>query len=152
MGKGRVALWVCGVALAGCEARRADPRYKVQPETVEDTVAGLTWQRATSDNMALAKAEEYCAGLTLDGYGGFRVPMLGELLSVTRKVRVYDALRGKPAIDRVAFPNTPNVRFWALPPPDVPRNSLKAYSVDFADGAHDNLSTPGDGHRVRCVR
>ena len=139
--------------MVACEPKKADPRYELHEETVKDTVTGLTWQRRSpDDNATLQVHQDYCANVILDGYSGFRVPTIKELRGITRKVRVYEALRQKPAIDRVAFPGTPTVNFWAVPEADNPKVGVKAWVVDFSDGTSNNLVTPFEGYRVRCVR
>ena len=152
--------WQClgvvllSLALGGgaCEPKTAAANYTVNTETVTDATTGLTWERTVnSGSVVLSKAHEYCAGLTLDGWSGFRVPRVMELRSIVRRVRVFEALKNKPAIDGIAFPNTAPAVHWALPEEDNP-NKVKAYVVDFSDGTFNNLVTEFESHVVRCVR
>jgi hypothetical protein len=54
--------------------------------------------------MTYAAAVTYCGGLSLSG-GGWRVPTGPELRGLVEAI--YD-----PAIDPIAFPNTPTDLFW----------------------------------------
>jgi cysteine-rich repeat protein len=85
--------------------------------TVTDTITGLVWQRDGSgtrtgcsgpDNLTCewAEAKAYCASLTLGGITGWRLPAMMELSTIV------DFTKADPAIDPMAFPNTPADYFW----------------------------------------
>ena len=120
--------------------------------TVTDTITYLVWQRdgsgtragcSGSGNLTCAwnEAKAYCAGLTLGGVSGWRLPAWMELLTIV------DMTTSNPSIDATAFPNTPAEDFWTSSPlvgyPGV------AWYVSFKYGFYDN---GGTGYRVRCVR
>ncbi|MBI5493441.1 MAG: DUF1566 domain-containing protein [Deltaproteobacteria bacterium] len=138
-------LALCLLLLAACEPTKPDPRYELTDDTVRDSATNLTWLRQAGENMSLERAEAYCTER------GFRLPTVGELRTLVKKVRVWEALKGKPAIDRVAFPSTPTVNFWALPEPGADPK-IKGWIVDFSDGTSHNLIQKFETYRVRCVR
>jgi len=119
-------------------------RYEVSDETVRDSQTGLLWQRSVSaDGYTWAQATAYCAGLTLAGQSGWRVPMVKELRSLV------DERRSRPAIDEAAFPGTPVEEFWtAVPHASDP--SLTWVVSFYSGGVYQGLS--GNLSRVRCVR
>jgi cysteine-rich repeat protein len=94
----------------GCSAtcqRTASTRYEVAPDglTARDTTTGLTCQRGQSPtSMTYAAAVTSCSGLSLT-VEGWRLPSGPELRGLVDAT--YD-----PAIDPVAYPNTPADLFW----------------------------------------
>ena len=133
--------------------------------TVTDTITGLVWQSDGSSTRTgcsgigdevctWAEAKAYCAGLTLDGLSGWRLPALMELTTIV------DLTRTSPSIDPTAFPNTPGGGgpFWTSSPdnapwvssPDAPLSGL-ARSVLFDDGSLYSEGVNSDS-LVRCVR
>lgn len=81
-------------------------RYTVEGDSPDDQVTdnrtGLVWQRmASSSTYNWDTAQAYCAELSLGGVTGWRVPSVKELLTIV------DDVRRNPAIDPLAFPNTP---------------------------------------------
>ena len=118
-------------------------RTTISTETVFDKDTGLTWQRAVdASSYTQNQAMEYCDGLALAG-GGWRLPSIKELQTIV------DESKYKPAIDPIAFPNTPSTSFWS--------SSLyagvwsNAWYVGFDDGHVYNGSVESPLH-VRCVR
>jgi Protein of unknown function (DUF1566) len=105
-------------------------RYRVAGDEATDQATGLIWQRTPSPTqytpMTLATA---CAA-------PYRLPTVNELLSLV------DFTRSMPAIDPVAFPNTPGADFYAAP------NEFNS-SVNFATG---ELNVYEDMAYARCVR
>ncbi len=88
--------------------------YSIGTDAVTDNYTGLMWQRAKSPTLLdHAAAVTYCAGLTLDGTSGWRLPSLNELASTVNEAKVGGA------IVAAAFPNNPNgckdpmYWFWA---------------------------------------
>lgn len=141
-------------ALAG-EAAQRKQRFVVDAKglTVTDTRTGLVWQRdgsgprpncAHSPFCTWAEAVAYCSGLALDG-PGWRLPTRDELESILNK------RASGPAIDKKAFPDTPEDWFWTSSP--YRGRSAQAWVVFFTPGGEPshvgvNVSIP----RVRCVR
>lgn len=112
--------------------------------TVYDTKTKLTWQRAVpATQYGWTAAKSTCAGLSLNG-AGWRVPTIGELLSI-----VDFSQPAGPYVDPTAFPGTPADVFWCSTP--VAGDSTAAWSVFFDTGfAYGTTrSTP---IYVRCVR
>jgi hypothetical protein len=121
------------------------PSYDVgAADVVVDRVTGLTWQRVVSaDSYGWSEAADHCACLTLAGHDDWRLPTRIELVSL------IDVRRQSPAIDPLAFPDTPSTWFWtSSPAADVPG---AAWYVAFFDGDthHMDVETP---YRARCVR
>lgn len=110
--------------------------------TVQDNVTGLLWQQTVSDpTYSSTDAATYCAELALAG-SGWRVPTRIELQSIT------DHTRTSPAINVIAFPDSPGGFFltatpWAVRTPPV-------WGTNFYEGLSSNNLTPPA--RVRCVR
>src|SRR5215471_9120552 len=72
-----------------------------------DRVTGLMWQRNLDDRlMAFAEAKQSCARMALGGYADWRLPSRIELVSI------LDVTRTQPAINVIAFPQTPSDWFW----------------------------------------
>jgi hypothetical protein len=118
--------------------------YDIGAESVIDLGTLLTWQRAVP-NLVLSfdAAATYCAGLTLAGKTGWRVPSLPELLTL-----VDDRAEAAPLIDRVAFPETPSDAFWTASYfGGTPGLSWQVY-FDRGNGLY---GLPSATFRVRCV-
>ncbi len=118
-------------------------RYDIQTEVVRDLNTHLTWQRMIpAGTFSFDAATRLCADLALGGHDDWRVPSMQEFQSIV------DENRSLPAIDVVAFPDTPNGFWsgtrWAGTP-------LLAWHVDFDTGsaAYDTGTT---NYHVRCVR
>jgi hypothetical protein len=120
--------------------------YAAGVTLVVDTVTQLRWERTvSSSSYTQADAQTYCAGLTLGGQTGWRLPSVLELVSIT------DDSRSLPAIDPVAFPSTPSEDFWTSSPlASAP--SVAAWMVNFGGGAPSQSYDLSEMHRVRCVR
>jgi hypothetical protein len=122
--------------------------------TVTDTITGLVWQRdgsgtrtgcSGSSNLTCtwAEAKAYCAGLTLGGLSGWRLPAVMELRTIV------DVTRTNPLVDPAAFPSTPSAYFWTSSPSAGPPGF--AWYVSFHLGySYDDVV--GYLNRVRCVR
>ena len=129
--------------------------------TVTDTITGLVWQSdgsstrtgcsGSSDVLCTwAEATTYCAGLTLGGLSGWRLPAVMELTTIV------DLTRTSPSIDPTTFPNTPAMDFWTSSPDTSPYyapslSGRSARSVLFDDGSLGSDGVDNDT-RVRCVR
>ena len=88
------------------------------------------------------EAQAYCAGLTLDG-SGWRLPTLTELPSIA------DFTVAGPAINQIAFPNTPAEVFWTSSP--YAGSSGYAWLGSFNYGGAESADV-SNSYRVRCVR
>ena len=76
-------------------------------EVAVDRITGLMWQRnAGATPMTFAGAKQECDRLALAGYDDWRLPSRIELVSI------LDLSRVEPAIDPIAFPQTPSDWFW----------------------------------------
>ena len=157
-----VALWPVAPPAA---APRCYPTSRFVVQTgglVQDTLTQLVWQQdgsgtrtgcSGSGNLTCtwAEAQAYCAGLTLGGLSGWRLPSVKELSSLVDFTVAYPG----PAINATAFPNTPSAVFWTSAPylgtPVYPSSSGYAWRVSFYDGSS-NDGDAGNSHRVRCVR
>ena len=118
-------------------------RYEVRAQQVRDVATGLLWQRiAPSKAFQFEAALAYCGHLRLGGKKGWRVPSLGELLTL------IDERAGAPMIDRTAFPKTPGEPFWSSS--TFANGSDLAWYVrfDHGNGLYGRLVEP---FRVRCV-
>jgi hypothetical protein len=114
------------------------------PDVVLDSVTQLTWQRQLSDRTySWSEARSYCSCLTLGGYDDWQVPSRVELVSIV------DFTRQDPALDPLAFPDTPFEWFWSSS--TVAGEDGLAWYVAFWDG-NTHSSTTDSSYRVRCVR
>jgi hypothetical protein len=120
------------------------PRYAVAADgaSVLDLGTGLTWQRAVGSPRTWDAARTTCKSLALAG-GGWRLPDMKELQTL------IDERRTDPAIDPVAFPDTPGEGFWTSPP--LAATPPFAWFVSFEGGIAYN-SDAGHLYNVRCVR
>ena len=140
-----IALLVCGRE-RHARADAPEGRYVITDTTVKDRQTKLTWQRVVdSQPRSLDNAKQYCQNLPLEG-GGWRLPGLKELLSLV------DPTRWNPAIDVLAFPDTPAGLFWSSTPNADTEYDLHAWSVDFYDGTTTLSREAYDDLAVRCVR
>ena len=144
-----IALAACLLAMPESADAGAPPgQYTLSATTVLDLKTGLIWQRAVdpgSYNWVAALA--YCEGLTLDSKSDWRLPSLHELESIV------DDSTHDPAIDLVAFPETPVDQFWSSSPfAPFPNSNGYAWSVWFKDGSSTNFGGVSFPGRVRCVR
>jgi len=130
--------------------------YTVDSGEVTDHYTGLVWQQRFSPGlMEWDAAPAYCAGLTLNGHTGFRVPTLGELSSTVNEAKVGGAIVAS------AFPGNPNgckdpkYWFWAA---EASKVGGTAWGLSYCDGFTGyNVGKSGDWNyfptaNVRCVR
>jgi hypothetical protein len=107
-----------------------------QNGTVLDAVTGLLWQQAVSSALTWSEAKQHCTP-------PWQLPTAIELVSL------IDYTRFDPAIDPVAFPDTPVEIFWSATA-SYPSTTYGVV-VDFADG-FTAADPEGIAHPVRCVR
>ena len=136
----------CGAALAPAPLQAEAPpgRYTIGANgTVFDTKTQLTWQRSPlSDPAAWADAGDKCDKLKSADLT-WRLPTVNELQSLV------DESRTNPAIDPLAFPDTPAAAFWTSTGV-AGFQSLWAWTVSFADGTT-SYSTLSSTVYIRCV-
>jgi hypothetical protein len=116
----------------------------VKSTIVEDNVTRLVWQRGSSPaRLTHAEAVAYCQQLEAGACDDWRLPSMIELVSIT------DLSVQSPAINQVAFPNTPPDLFWTATP--FAAGATEAWIVSFAysDPNRDALTT---SWYARCVR
>ncbi len=141
-----------------CGAGECDPlcvdvgRYEANPDIVFDTANGRRmWQRRAAVRLAHDAAASYCAGLTLQGIGGWRLPTTQELMGIRYKPGGLFGGGGRrhyciPCVDQAAFPETPAEAFWT----SRSEADGTAWYVGFDDGrAHKDVKS--DPQWVRCV-
>jgi len=109
---------------------------------VTDNATGLEWQDdAVGSSMNWDAAQTHCAGLSIDG-GGWRVPTVEELVSITDKSRV------DPSIDPL-FQNVTSRSYWSST--IGASDSTAAWTVNFNHG-NDGWGSKTVITYVRCVR
>jgi uncharacterized protein DUF1566 len=107
-------------------AAAARPDYQVAGGTVTDPATGLVWQRAASASLTPKAADDYCAGLSLDGRA-WRLPTLRELSSTVDETRVA------PAVDVDAFPETAK-NDWYWTSTGAAPEAGKRWALNYNDG------------------
>ncbi len=141
---------------AGEYAVEPEQHYSIEGDVVTDNYTGLVWQRGRSPAlMPFSEAESYCAALTLNGEGGFRVPALNELASTVNEAKVGGAI-----VDE-AFPGNPvgckepQYWFWAK---EASKVGGEGWGLSYCDGFTGwNVGASGAWNyfptaNVRCVK
>jgi hypothetical protein len=122
----------------------AKPRYDIEAAEVRDIDTGLRWQREIADKaVTFDAAQQHCARLKSSGGGRWRVPTLGELLTLV------DERAKSPMIDRAAFSKAEGLPFWSSSTFANGRELAWYVRFDRGDGLYGRLS---ETFRVRCVR
>ena len=111
--------------------------------TVTDTNTGLMWQQSTTGIVNWQSALAECEGLTLGGYGDWRLPNRRELNSIV------DYTLYNPAVSETYFPNTVAFYYWSST--TYTYYIYGAWQVHFKFG-EDSWSYKSDGGYVRAVR
>lgn len=140
-----VALLLGSAALASVgKASPAPGHFAIGTDgTVADRRTGLRWQRAQAPStMTQPQAVTYCADLVLGGFDDWRLPAVGEL------VTLVDEQRTNPAIDSSAFPGTTANYFWTSTPY---AGGTYVWRVNFLVGDLYG-EDPTLAYYVRCVR
>jgi hypothetical protein len=114
------------------------------PDVAKDRVTGLSWQRAVdAKGYPMRQGAAYCRGLTLGGHHDWRLPEVIELVSIA------DTSRAEPAVDPVAFANTPSMNFWSSQT-DITQD-IFGWFVSFKTGGVYVGDPAIHLGRVRCV-
>jgi hypothetical protein len=117
---------------------------------MRDARTGLEWQHAIdTQDRTLAAARDYCTNLPLPG-GRFRLPTRAELDTITDMTVRPPSVSVPSAIDQVAFPGTPGLRFWTSSA--SVRTPGFQWVVHFLNGSFDSQPPTAAAVRVRCVR
>lgn len=132
---------------SGNDGAVGGPRFVDQGDgTVIDTANRLQWSKATLTPKCISQhdALKLCEGLSLAGYGDWRLPTRAELLTLV------DDTRHEPAINVDAFPDTKNDWYWTSTVCAWP--SSLAWCVGFALGYCSLGSRVSLDGLVRAVR
>jgi len=132
---------------SGNDGAVGGPRFVDQGDgTVIDTVNRLQWSKATLTPKCISQhdALKLCEGLSLAGYGDWRLPTRAELLTLV------DDTRDQPAINVDAFPDTKSDWYWTSTV--CAWSSSLAWFVFFSRGSCSYGSRGGSGGLVRAVR
>lgn len=109
---------------------------------------GITWEAKPTEKREFAATftwEAACViGHFFAGHADWRVPTVDELISL------IDLSQYDPAIDSVAFPNSPSGSFWTCSSSAGDRACV--WHVDFFTGSAHTTSTPSLHFPVRLVR
>ncbi len=133
------ASWPLPDPSGGAHART----FALSDEVATDSLTQLAWQRNLPQRtFTWPEAEQYCACLSLEGHDDWQLPSRMELVSIV------DYTKHDPAIDEVAFPNTPLEWFWSASPVV---GGTRYWYVGFFDG-DTHANTTDQEFRVRCVR
>jgi hypothetical protein len=121
----------------------AGPRFADNADgTVTDMKTGLIWQKEPpSQPYTHAEATEYCDGLNLAGYGDWRLPEVGELLSIME----FD--RRDPSLDPI-FEARPDQFYWSSS--IFTKDTGLYWTVHFGSGTDPEPSR--EERQVRAVR
>ena len=146
---------LCGGATwAACPSYATAERFQISADGTEvtDLQTGLTWARCsegqswsggtcTGDPSFLSHEN---ALSTAKQRSGWRLPSVKELSALADRGCV------NPAIDRTAFPNTPNKLYWSSTPYVVGADT-SSWSVNFVSG-NVGFSMRYDNLAVRLVK
>lgn len=131
--------------------------------TVTDSITGLLWERAGSDERkgctgtndvsgdacTWSEAVSYCGSLNLGGLTGWRLPTVMELTTIV------DYTRSDPCIDPTVFPNTSIMMFWTSSSYSGGDQSWKPVLGIYFDAGYTTAASTQripDRGGVRCVR
>jgi len=147
--RGAIALTSLALLIAPAHAAPSPGRYQVGPDTVEDRLTGLTWQRQmTADPYNHPDAIQHCNALSLDGQG-WRLPAVSELLSLV------DSARTNPALDPTVFPQPESWSGWTWASTIVAGSNPPVgwtMSLGTNGAILPSLSLTSESYVIRCVR
>jgi hypothetical protein len=113
---------------------------------------GLMWQKEDDNTKRKWKdAIKYCKGLSLGGYTDWRLPYIGEFISIGYGGYgiLKDNKRITPKINTTYFPNTKSSSYWSSA---IMNGSSYAWQVYLGDGGGISESDESSYYYVRCVR
>ncbi len=127
------------------------PAFRVNGNgTVTDLVTGLQWQQADGGEMKWDGAAGYCAGLTLGGVTGWRLPYAQELFTIQNHGV------SNPSLDTAVFTRSNAEYWWAIEPRADSTTIAWAANAGGGIGAHPVTETVSAGgtkrFHARCVR
>lgn len=139
---GSSTLRIVLLALLAVAAAPPDRYEFPSPGVVLDTRTMLVWQRVVDPSAhAFEDAPAYCGQLALAGMK-WRLPTRAELSTLV------DPTEKQPAIDELAFPETPSDQFWT----SIRSSSGTPWVIDFRDGNSAGANQWATVPRyVRCV-
>lgn len=140
---------------AGTAHAQSQARYTYSPDGAQviDSQTGLTWRRCSegqswSAGNCAGSATRHThreASALARTKSGWRLPNIKELSSLV------DSSQWEPAIDNIAFPNTPGWLYWSSSPSAGGNGAV--WTVNFISGEVDSSPDPSAGDNlVRLVR
>lgn len=117
---------------------------------IVDRYTKLGWQRGQALGLSWNDAQQACGSLRIGGEGGFRLPEIGELLTLVDDVGSPSWVTPHRAIDWDAFYDTSGTApFWSA---TRVFGQTKAWVVAFDTGQTSSRDVGGEIANVRCVR
>jgi hypothetical protein len=114
--------------------------------TVTDNKTGRMWQKEDDgQEREWPDAESYCAGLSLGGHSDWRLPMMGELLSL------WQNAGAKMEIRKAFFPTMRFSFYWSSTEWDH-NGPGGTWGITFYAGGLQGLGTGSKAGYVRCMR
>lgn len=163
IGKATVVLLVLGLncewALSQATCPTAPGRFAATGDEVLDRYSGLVWKRCSqgqtwsgTDCTGTATTHTHEQAMIVAGQtiGGWRLPNIRELSSLSDFGCYSTAQVGLAAIDRTAFPRAPRAFTWSTTPYTRVATG-NAWGVSFDEGNADARSRTTAGY-VRLVR
>jgi len=125
----------------------ADPAQYLKrnsAHTVRDNLHRLTWQQADDGiPRTFEEAVSYCDDLVLDGYKGWRIPTVAEMLSLV-DYTAYDPAIFTDLLEAQSF------QYWTGSP--LANSPGRSWAVDFSAGSTADWFPASTRLLVRCVR
>lgn len=125
--------------------RSVDTNFTRAGNIVTDNIHHLQWQDETKtkvEKYTFSEAEAYCASLTLDGFGGWRVPSVKEYMSI------LDVTNNDPSTYDDFLYTAYNKPYWTN---NERVNQFYGWYMDFENGEASYLNYHFE-YYVRCVR
>lgn len=144
--------------LAGASAE-ADPPFtpSADEQEISDSKTGLIWRRCPEGmNFSAGTCNgeashlNHDAAVTLAASESQRTKLPWRLPNAKELATIADKARKNPAIDPVAFPNTPSSWFWSYSPNEG--GAGYAWFIDFNDGFVQVNGNRSGSYFVRFVR
>ncbi len=125
-------------------------QYDLTDDVVTDRMTGLSWTRkdVLPATFTYAAAEAHCAGLSLGGFGDWRIPTRIEQLSTFDFTIPFRLV----STEVFAFDVENLVMWWTSSERVSPTATWSRYTVDPFSGNVSVVLSPGSQQRARCVR